>query len=245
MGVGKGLKRRFLVASIGLFGAMSAQALPLPRVGLSIPVTSDWTDPDDPAARYGIPSFAATLYTPSVERPFVDPGERLEYERRIKALGGLSERIQALIDCLGFVASDILERYAAAQGTAGARIAAIKDAIADHGDLVHQHGQTAGLEAAEASQDDAGDTIQSPETVQEAKATIAGLKQYVEVQQSVLNSFEIAIGAIHAMDSVTVSDEALGNAMDTLRELVGYWQMPEPAVPAAYTDSSLPVSFRR
>lgn len=241
MGVGKGLLGRLVVASIALFGAVSVQAFPLPRVGPSRPETSDWSDPADPAARYGIASFATTLYTPSVERPFFNPGERLEYEGRIKALGGLSERIQAVIDCLGFVATDMLERYAATQGTAGDKVAAIKDAITDHGNLAHRHVPTNELEASEASNDIDEDVIQAPETVQEATAAITGLNQYVEVQQSVLNSLEEAIGTIHAMDSASVSEEALGDAMDTLRELVGYWQMPTPADPVVDTDGALPV----
>jgi hypothetical protein len=245
MGVGKGLFGRLVAASIGLFGAVSAQAFPLPRVGLSIPVTSDWSDPADPAARYGIASFATTIYTPSVERPFFNPGERLEYERRIRALGGLSERIQSVIDRLGFVATDIIERYAAAQGTAGEKVAALKDAIDEHGKLAHHHMPTGGLEASEASDGDDVDAIQAPETVQEATAAITGLKQYVDVQRSVLKSLENAIGNIHAMDSATVSDEELGKAMGTLRELVGYWQMPAPTVPPADPEGTLPVSLRR
>jgi hypothetical protein len=245
MSVGKWFFGRFMVASMGLFATVSAQAFSPPRLGLSISVINDWADPADPAARYGIASFATTLYTPSVERPFFNPGERLTYERQIKALGGYSERIQAVIDCLGFVATAVLERYATAQGTAGEKVAAIKDAIADHGNIAHQHVPAAGLAASEASDGDDEQEFQSPETVQAATAAITGLKQYVDVQQSVLNSLEEAIGTIQAMDTASVSDEELGNAMEALRELVSYWQKPETSIKSPETDGTVPVSFHR
>jgi hypothetical protein len=245
MGVGKGFFWRFIAASIGLFGAVAAQAFPLPRIGLSVPTTNDWSDPADPAARYGIASFAATIYIPSVERPFITPDERLAYELKIKALGGLSERVQAVIDCLGFVATDILERYEIAEGTAGEKLATLRNAIEDHGNLAHQHTPAAGVEAAEAADGVDDDTLQSPETVQEAQNAVTGLKQYVEVQQQMLNSLENAIGDIHAMDVATVSDEALGDAMDTLRELVSYWQMPARASRSGDADTTVPVSISK
>jgi hypothetical protein len=61
----------------------------------------------------------------------------------------------------------------------------------------------------------------------------------------VLNSLEEAIGTIQAMDTASVSDEELGNAMEALRELVSYWQKPETSIKSPETDGTVPVSFHR
>lgn len=240
---------RVVAASIGLFGAVSAQAVPFPDAGASLspPAASAWADPVNPFARYGL---ATAQYLPSVERPFFNEGERLEYERQIEALEDISERIQVVIDSLGFLATDIIEQYSVSPATVGAKIAAIKTTIDQYRVQKEEYVSPSKLRAAEASaglvaEEYADEEVYAPETVQQALAAIASLRQYIVVQETALGSFKDAIQTLNRIDSASATPQAVEDAVNALRESVGYWQMPTPPAPEApASDATIPVRLR-
>ncbi|MCV9963943.1 hypothetical protein OIU34_18865 [Pararhizobium sp. BT-229] len=241
---------RVVAASIGLFGAVSTQAMPLPDPGVFPPAASGWADPVNPFARYGIASFAATAqYLPSVERPFFNESERLEYERQIEALDDISERIQVVIDSLGFLATDILEQYAASSGEVNARLVAIKETIDRYRVQKEEYVSPSRLRAAEAFvglvEEGEDEYVRTVETVQQATTAISDLRHYIAAQETVLGSFKDAIQTLYGFDASSVNGKAVEDAVGTLRESLGYWDMPAPAAPAIpVADASVPVGLR-
>ena len=238
---------RVVAASIGLFGAVSAHAVPFPDAGPSFspPSASAWADPVNPFARYGL---TTAQYLPSVERPFFNEGERLEYERQIEALEDISERIQVVIDSLGFLATDILKQYSVSPETLSAKVAAIRTTIDQYRVQKGEYVSPSRLRAAEASagrfEEDYADDVHAPETVQQAAAVIGDLRQYIVVQETALGSFKDAIQTLHRIDPTTATPEAVEKAVNALRESVSYWQMPTPPAPEAPASTTIPVSLR-
>lgn len=241
---------RVVAASIGFFGAVSTQAMPIPDPAVLLPAASGWADPVNPFARYGIALIAATAqYIPSVERPFFNEGERLEYERQIEALDDISERIQVVIDSLGFLATDIVEQYAGSSGEANARLVAIKETIDRYRVEKEDYVSPSKLRAAEASvgpvEEDDGEYVRTVETVQQATTAIADLRNYIAAQETVLGSFKDAIQALYGFDASSVTGKAVEDAVAALRDSLGYWDMPTPAAPAApAADTAVPVGLR-
>lgn len=241
---------RVVAASIGILGAVSAQAMPFPDPGVTSPAASGWADPVNPFARYGIGSLATTAqYLPTVERPFFNEGERLEYERQIDALDDISERIQTVIDSLGFLATDLLEQYEASPGAASERLSAVKATIDRFRVQREDYASPSKARSEEASvgfvgDGEDGDAI-AIETVQQATTAIVELRNYITAQETVLGSFKDAIQSLYELDASAVTTQAVEDAFGALRESVGYWEMPAPPSPAApATDTTVPVGLR-
>jgi hypothetical protein len=239
---------RVVAASIGLLGAVSAHAAPFPdvRLRLSPPSVSLWADPVTPFARYGL---STAQYLPSVERPFFNESERLEYEQQIEALEDISERIQVVIDSVGFLATDIIEQYSASPGSVSAKVAAIKTSIDQYRVQKGEYQSPSRMRADEAStgwvEEESTDDVYTPETVQQAVAAIVGLRDYIVVQETALSSFKGAIQALHRIDPANATTEVVEGAVNTLRESVGYWQMPAPNAPETpAADVTVPITLR-
>lgn len=243
-----------LLLCAALAGTLSARAGPLPFPARpAVPPVSQWADPLDPSATYGFESFATTQYIPSVERPFFSDSELAASTRRIDEVRERSLAAQAVIDRLGYISVDLLEKRREISRHAPRLQAAVYRKMIDdfRRDGAHYVSKTL---AAEGDGDDAAQValdpeavLDPPQTVQEYRRNLALARGYANAREKTLFEIAAALTDVYRTRPARATKAGLKKSFARLDRVLAVWQPPSRAATRVEPvgDTSEPISLRR
>ena len=205
---------RVVAASIGLLGAVSAQAVPM-GVSQSGGIPSRiWSDPVEPYSALGIIAGKAN---PAAS--FGQP-ERFEYERQIEALDDISARLQSVLDDVALLADDLAEIYAIETGDIGPALMSAVDRFRSDREAYVSTALERRTERPAAPYDGSVNGL-FLDTSATAETALAEARRYVVMQEMALGSFKAAIQRVYSAGPAGA--EAISEAMAVLVEAIDGW----------------------
>lgn len=189
------LRKRILVATLGVTVATGANAFPRLAISVTPQPIAPWSDPANPLSDYGLQTFSKSVYRPSVDE-LLDRKEQAAYELLYRAgtqklVGKSNEVAKATLLAYGIL--DIATELG--DDAPAKAFSAIREHISEFKsdpDRISQHIAQHLLETDQVfiSEDDTDVVVSPPETRLGAKAALENLQLRIMQQELTLRSLE-------------------------------------------------------